>query len=500
VLEAVRYALETDRWNRYTPLAARLLEAETLIQLRRFSEALGLLSFLPQNSNASCLKLKALKGLDDREAFGKVMAAALETYPRDPRPVRMLFEYAADRLPMGRDEEPIALALKRLPFLIEVDPELAYLGTPFIGDTGEARRLVGAYRAIHTPVPSSIPIALNLGILDGKTAIDEFFRNSPGTTEKKLDKGLLEAIWHLLRDDTERDYFKKQLVGFSGLITGDADKDGFVESQVWYEQGIVTAYRYDADQDGLPELTIFFEAGVPMRAAFVLAPDAVQGGKTSIAYPLKDEERVKGILQWEQFPAVLETKLEGVVYKPKPFEFFFFPIYFKRLEGGVLWYPERDPLKGSLAHQTLISSSILVEMPSREFAGAIEQVYLDRGVPQRAYERLDGRIISETSFHLGSPLIQRVDLDLNGYLETVRHFRRSGPGFSVPSPGSGSPISLEEIIEFSESDWDGNGSFEYSEQYPREESGVFDYRVIRSWDINRNGVQRFSEQNLYSKR
>jgi hypothetical protein len=196
----------------------------------------------------------------------------------------------------------------------------------------------------------------------------------------------------------------------------------------------------------------------------------------------------------------LETKLEGVVYKPKPFEFFFFPIYFKRLEGGVLWYPERDPLKGSLAHQTLISSSILVEMPSREFAGAIEQVYLDRGVPQRAYERLDGRIISETSFHLGSPLIQRVDLDLNGYLETVRHFRRSGPGFSVPSPGSGSPISLEEIIEFSESDWDGDGIFEYSEQYPRENAGVFDCRVIRSWDMDRNGTWEFSEQYLYSKK
>ncbi|MDR2494704.1 MAG: hypothetical protein LBD24_05715 [Spirochaetaceae bacterium] len=503
VLEAARRALETDRWNTYSAVSCRLLKAEALLRIGRYDEALADLALVrPRTIDAFCLSLLGLKGLDDRAGFTKLLAEVMSAYPRDPRPVRIFFEYAADRLPLNNEGELMATALRRLPLLIESDRSLAYAGAPFIPDTDEARRILASYWAEGPVVPASVPAALNFGIIDGNDGIDELFKVSLGEEEKPLDKTLLLAVWNLLRDDAQRERFREKLARFSGVITEDENKDGYAEIRVFYREGVLTQYVYDRDQDGLPEWTVFFEAGVPVRMVSVSSPDTdgVRTRRTAAYPPVSQAERIMADVQWEQYPAVLETKLNGVVYTPKPFDFSFFPLYFKRLESGGILYPERNRLVTGIPRQTLASSSIMIERPSGEFRGGVERIELAGGVPQKAREFLRGRLVSETLFHQGAPVSQRVDLDGNGYLETARAFRE-------PKRSGGAPaaddflLKSAGIIAFSESDWDEDGIFEYAERYiyTNEGSGDFSsYTVVRFWDMDRDGVREFSDQIRYA--
>jgi tetratricopeptide (TPR) repeat protein len=480
VLEALRRALEADRWDRYTPAEGRLLEAETLIPLRLYSEALSVLGGLPSGAEADRLRLIALKNLNRRDDFRRLMAAALDRYPWDPAFPRLLLEYAADRLPEGNEGDLVALVLRRLPFLLEVDPELVCAAVPFVRDPAEGSRLLGAYRAAFPPSVSSIPPALNLGLIDEDQAVNELFQNSP------LDKALLQSVWDLLRHDPGRDRFRRNLLGFSGVITEDADKDGFPEIHVFYEGGVLKEYGYDADQDGLEDLRIFFAAGDPREVELVILPDPSPEGRTgtsSFAYPPRDEGRVKALVRWEQYPFVSRVDWEEVTYMLKPQDFSFRPLVFGEFIAGgetPFLFPRRDPQYGRLSKRSLVSFSRVIERPSREFAGAVERIDMEGGVPQRAAEFLAGRIVSTTDFLLGRPQTQRVDLDLDGRAETIRRFRADPAG--VPYTET-----YVKDIESSESDWDGDGIFETGERY------FPDGGVLRSWDMDKDGIREYTE-------
>lgn len=505
VLEAVQHALEIDRWNRYNPALGKALKAEALIRIRRYAEALANLADIPQTINTACLKLLALKGLGDGAGFTAFLAEVMHTYPREPRPIQIFFEYAENRVPAGNEGELMILALKRLPVLLEADRELACRAAPFISDIEEARRIIGAYRAGNTGIPASIPPALNLGLIDGHDGVDELFRTSL-KEEKKLDKGLLLGVWNLLRDDSQRDRFRGHLSDFSGVITEDRNNDGYSESLASYNKGMLIGYTYDEDQDGLPELTVFFEGGIPVRMETVSTPNVADRSRNKpFGYPpVTDTERIKALVYWERYPLVLETRLEEVVYKPKPFDFSLFPLYFTKLAGDGLLYPEHNLYVTGLSSYTLVFSSLIIERPSREFAGAFEQIELDQGIPYKAREFLNGHVVSETAFHLGRPLTQRIDLDGNGHLETIRYFKQP-ENLSLYAGGlaDGNPLDFERIIEFSKSDWNEDGIFEYEERYiyDDEDSGDFaSYTIERFWDMDRDGVLEFSDMLRYVKK
>jgi hypothetical protein len=480
VLEAVRRALEADRWYRYTPVEGKLLEAETLIALRLYSEALLILASLPAGAETDRLRLITLKNLGRREDFRRLMTEALGRYPWDPLFPRILLEYAADRLPGGNEGDLVDLVLRRLPFLLEVDPELVCWVLPFIRDNAEGARLLGAYRAVSTPLPASIPAALNLGLIDEDQAIDELFQNI------LLDKVLIQSVWNLIRHDKGRDRFRRNLSGFSGVITEDADRDGFPEAQVRYGGGAITEYNYDADQDGLADLRVFFSAGVPREAELVMLPEVSGDGgieRPFFAFPVRDEDRVKALIRWDQYPFVLRVESEGISYILRPRDFSFSPLALEEfIAGGTtpFLFPSWNPQYGRLSKRSLVSFSRIIERPGTEFAGAVERIDMDRGIPQKATEFLEGRIVAATEFLLGRPRIQQIDLDLDGRLETIRRFRADLPGEFYPEI-------YKRDIEFSESDWDGDGIFETGEQY------FPDGSLLRSWDMDRDGIREYTE-------
>ncbi|MDR0495251.1 MAG: hypothetical protein LBG95_06465 [Treponema sp.] len=477
-LETVKRAIGTNRWRHYTEARARLLEAEQLITLRRYSSALNSLAayktLAGEDADSALLRLAALKGLvngggdsepDSRARafsppfapveFRRYMLETIDRYPRDPRPLRLFFEYASRRDPDRDDIALMDIAVRRLPFLLETDQELAWMAAPFISDADEARRLVLAYRAgslrhradNFKPNPASIIQALNLGLLDDNDAIDELF------TESVLEREILAAIGNLLRGDEGRDYLARKLHSFTGAITDDEDHDGYAESRAIYHEGSLQEYYHDADQDGVADLFVAFIAGSPQQAEMMILPELGNG-------------RTQVLIYWERYPSVLRTIWETESYTPAPGAFQFSPVKFTELctsktYAGLL-FPRRDSRASGLNRRMLASFAASVQRPSPEFKGGVEQVFLERGRPVRAEVTLNGSIVSFTEFENGYPLIQRLDMDLDGRMETVRHFDRKG-------------------LRSSENDRNGGGLFAAAELYREDGS------IVYSWDLDGNG-------------
>jgi hypothetical protein len=147
--------------------------------------------------------------------------------------------------------------------------------------------------------------------------------------------------------------------------------------------------------------------------------------------------RKQAELRWERYPAVLEVKLDGARYIPRPLDMRFTPVLFPQLCGSGVLFPRRDPLCPPLTRRVLVSQSLRVERPSLEFNGAIELVELNQGIPVRAREYAGDLIVSETEFLRGRPQLQRVDLDFDGRMETVRFFKREYR-----------PVELEELWDY----------------------------------------------------
>jgi hypothetical protein len=123
----------------------------------------------------------------------------------------------------------------------------------------------------------------------------------------------------------------------------------------------------------------------------------------------------------------------------------------------------------------------------------VEWIDLDRGIPLRAVEILNGRPVSVTEFVMGKPVSQRADLDRDSRMETIRRFRAAAVApddGAAPSSGDATwedPLDYKKVVEFSESDWNGDGIFETSEEY------LLDGSVVYSWDMDGDGVREYSE-------
>jgi len=472
VLESLQRAIGTGRWTRYTEAHARLMEADQLIFLRRYSAALDTLvvykAIAGETADAAILRLVALKGLINRSSrteprpesvslpvqveFRRRMLETMDSYPRDPRPLRILFDYANGREPDRDDTALVEIALRRIPFLLEVDQELAWMAAPFISDTVEARRLVAAYRAgslkprqnaDFIPHPASIIQALNLGLIDDNAAIDELF------AESILDRDHINGVGALLRGEEGRNYLSEKLHSFTGAIVEDEDRDEHPESRALYYQGSLQEYYYDADQDNITDMFIVFNAGTPQQV-----------------------ELPTMLILWERYPLVRRAVVGSELYLSAPGGFSFAPIIFEELGGSGkyagLLFPRYNSRGRSISRRVISSFASSVQRPSAEFPGGMEQIFLNRGIPVRAEVTLNNTIVSVTEFENGYPVVQRLDMDLDGRMETVRNFDRSG-------------------IKSSESDWYGGGVFGSAELYREDGS------VVYSWDLDGDGTREYSE-------
>jgi hypothetical protein len=288
-----------------------------------------------------------------------------------------------------------------------------------------------------------------LGVIDEEIALEELFGS-----EKILDLTLLGEIWDLLRREEARALFRRNLSAYSGVITEDADRDGIHETSAEYLAGMLRLSSYDITQNGIHDLVIYYEAGNPQRAFSLIPPEnsraAVNAASPGFGSLTKNRgNRKSAAVRWERYPSVLEAEFDGAKYIPRPLEFYFSPVKFVELWGSGVFFPRWDSLSPPLTRRALVSQSLRVERPSLEFSGGIEVVELNQGIPVRAREYVDALMVLETELLRGRPQLQWVELDLEGHMDTVRHFRRNYR-----------PVELEELwdydrdIDYTAKNWD----------------------------------------------
>jgi len=321
--------------------------------------------------------------------------------------------------------------------------------------------MLAAYRALHSGDRAAIPGALRLGLLYDDDAVEELFAADADTLT--LDADHIRAVWGLLRGDAGRKTFQEKLAAFTGVIEEDYDGDGVVEARAVYRRGMLQRFEDDADQDGEPEVRLDCAAGLPVSGTLSLYR-AGRRGKTSLE------------VVWEAYPqaasAVWRAGEEWQKYFFRPGEGAIAPVRLSPLAGDALLYPRRAAFFSSaftITPRTLAAMAEALERPSQNFAGAVERIELRQGVPLAAqefvflfsYKEEDEKRqkVAETEFVLGRPRLQRLDLDLDGRMETVRHF----------AAGDGGAYLVE-------SDWDGDGLPEYREEYR-------DGKTLRSWEL-----------------
>jgi len=506
VIESLDMAIDINKWDKYSEYDALLLKAKMLISICKYHDALICLdqidaigSHAENVASAVMLRLLALSGVIsgkeqgyDSNAiayataqFRSQVLLAMDRFPRDPRPLRIFFEYARNRkpqpseLPEG-DLNLLELALRRLPFLLEADPELAWIAAPFMRNIDDAKRSVASYRSgslskdeKFKPNPASIPVALNLGLIDDKLATEEIFSVD---TEKDpvIKKELIIDTYKLLRSEEGRDSFTRKLLTFSGSIIVDNDNDDYIETIVHYRTGFINylvivddvTVNFGLDND--PEKISFLGFYPPYNFTNYFSLQRVN-------------------LQWERYPYVKQVELDKEIFKFGPAVFSYAPINFIELGGSDtlsgLLYPELKNQSVDLTTHTFLSFCSSYTRPSVEINGTIETLYMDSGVIYRAVETLNGQQVSVTEFEKGLPVIQHIDLDLDGRMETIRRFNRPPANFNM----QWDILDYRRLIVSSESDWAGDGLYKTKEVY------LSDGSVVYYFDMDGDGEMDYSE-------
>jgi len=536
-------AIETNRWVSYNETQALLLKTEAQIAVRNYSGAVSSLDRIGERGetagtvqmreDAAMLRLLALRGMLSgfvpgyntiliQPQFRSLVLQAMDRFPRDPRPLKIFLEYAHNREPEmsllpESDINLLEFALRRLPFLLESDPELARLAAPFIRDISEARRLLSTYRAggipniqnrDFRPHPASIPAALNLGLIDDFTAAEELFSGSVSYNNPLpsiiipdgnpvLDRDIIIETYRLLRSEEGRDFFTQKLLSFTGIIICDEDRDGYTDYSVYYHSGVIRHFNYDRDQNNIYDLIIEFDAnGVPDFATYNLI------GRSA---PV--------IIDWERYPSVAQVILDGPqeilrfldpnwsfspdvlyltsneVFRFGPGDFQYAPVNFFRIGGSRsltgLNFPEAAWQFIDLSYRSLFSFCSSFTRSSAEIKGASETIYMNRGVLLQAVETLNGRQVSVTEFERGLPVIQHIDLDLDGRMETIRRFRRPSQDYVWNDL-----LDYRGLTASSESDFRGDGRFKTMEVYQTDGSIVYYYDMDGSGSYNYSETRR----------
>jgi tetratricopeptide (TPR) repeat protein len=502
-------AIETDRWVNYNEVQALLLKARMHISMRDYYNAMICLDRIDSSdsravsagADAMMLRLLVLRGMASGKESGYdyVYAAAqfrsnillaMDRFPRDPRPLRIFFEYAHNKNPRSSelpesDINLLELALRRLPFLLEADPELAWMAAPFIRNIDDARRSCASYRSgsLYTgenfkPAPASVPVALNLGLIDDKMAIDELFAVTDENETRAIKKEILINTYNLLRSEEGRDLFTRKLLSFTGSIIIDDDNDGYIENIVHYNNGFINSLVDYMSNNNDFHITVNFglDNDPEKVSVFIVKND-----------PSPEQDSSKRVnLQWERYPFVKQAELANETFTFGPAVFNYAPVAFMELGGSDklsgLLYPVLSDQYITLTYHSLLSFCSSYSRPSQEIDGAAETIYMDQGVILRVVETLNGRQVSVTDFEKGLPVTQHIDLDLDGRMETIRIFRRPPSDYEWKDL-----LDYRRLLSSSESDWSGDGLYKTMEVY------LPDGSVVYSFDMDGGGEMNYSE-------
>jgi len=497
-------AIQTNRWTIHNENSALMLKAQTLIILRDYYGAVSCLNIIGSHAesnaqiraDAEMMRLTALRGIalgaggnpQTLAVFRSGVLNAMDRYPRDPRPLRIFFEYAAssvmgaNRLPQisslpDSDINLLDLAIRRLPFLLDTDPDLAWMAAPFMRDTDAARRTLSSYRSGglssqlgFIPNPASIPPALNLGLISDRAAIEELFMLR-SNQELTLDKKILTDTYDMLRSEEGRDLFTLRLLSFTGYIITDEERDGYAENSAYYRNGLIVHSTHYFIQDNVTDMYMDYGLNYDPQKFTV---------------PVLGQTQTRAEIIWERYPSIIQARFGNETFNFGPANFQYAPVSLIELGGSnsfnSILFPVISNRYVDITYRTLVSFCSTLTRPSLEFDGAMETIFLSGGVIQYVTEEINGMQISVTEFDRGLPSVQYIDIDLDGRMETIRRFRRPPSDYVWQDL-----FDYRRLLASSESDFRGDGRFKTMEVYQLDGSIVYYY------DLDGSGTMNYSE-------
>jgi antitoxin component YwqK of YwqJK toxin-antitoxin module len=435
-------SIKTERWNLYTKTDALLLSAQIQIRLRRYNDALRLLKDCNESEESALLRILALKGAlknNDSifESFTKELENALQRYPNNKEFTKIAFTWAAEQKASQKNSLFVQTFLEKLNLIRNVNDDVLYMAAPFFYNEEETQKqLLVWYSASNGVVPNyALPVLLNYGIVDEGIVISKLFEN------ETIDAGVIKEVYKHLRTDLERENFRKEISGYTGVITEDYDADGYIEARTTYQNGFMTSFTLDSSQNGITNTEIIISAGTPVQVTHsTLANNVPAGDPTegvNLISPVFQENTVQQLqITYTNYPIVTKAVLKTcdtennkdkvlLTFYFSPNNFFHKPIDFEQLAGpfGLPFPTLINKESFYTGVKMLWAHSYEVETAGKNFKNSKLILQLKNEILLSAREYIDNTLVSEDFFTNGRLYERRIDMDLDGKLETRIRFQ-----------------------------------------------------------------------------
>lgn len=441
-------------WHRFNPEDASLLRANLNVNMKRYAEALRIVSSLSfEISDAALIRAKALYGLGRRKEAEDVILQALDRHSFDPRFPKLFLVQERDIKKTVYSKNIANRILENLYVWKDNDPLLLPLSVYFEDDDKINRRNLKIYREMHTNfLPSyttqelffageTILSNINYGILSDEASIRELFSLKVGLKDFSTGKKITQnAIYkeHLLQlakivgNQDSRELIKSLLLNYSGVILEDENKDGIAESTIYYKAGRPDVALFDRDQNGYPSFIVECNFGIPKK---VLVGNEMH------------------TLIYDEYPFVSSFQMQDDFFQIRPHVLKWQAFTLERLK--LMLFSDTEKHK-SFFVLTLNPNIKEINEASLKHVAAYKEVkkedekirtFYDRGEIISLETRIDNEVVSLVNYKNGIPSIEKNDIDRDGYFEKLQEFDRYG--------------NIKKISV----DFNKDGIFEYNEFY-----------------------------------
>ena len=441
-------------WHRFNPEDALRLKASLSVSTKQYQDALRIVESLSfEDSDVALIRAKALYGLERRREAEDVILQALDRYSFDSRFPKLFLVQEKDRKQTSYSKTIANRIIENLYVWKDNEPILLPLSVSFEDDDKINRRNLKIYREMHTHfLPSytaqelffageTIISNINYGILSDEASIRELFSLKVCLKDFSTGKKIVHnAIYkeHLLQlakivgNQDSRELIKSLLLNYSGVLLDDENKDGIVETTIYYKAGRPDVALFDREQNGYPSFVVECNFGIPKK---VLIGDEMH------------------ILTYDEYPFVASYQMQDDFFQMRPRILRWQAFTLERLK--LMLFSDSEKHK-SFFVLTLNSNIKEITEASLKRIAAYKEVkkedekirtFYDRGEIISLETRIDNEVVSLVNYKNGSPSIEKNDIDRDGYFEKLQEFDRYG--------------NIKKIsIDFNK-----DGVFEYNETY-----------------------------------
>ena len=449
-----------------------LLLARLYIETKRYSESLQLVEALAfPSADRDFYRASALYGLGRDAQARDVIEAALTRWSFDVRFPRLFFLQERDKSMTRAGKKLADSLLQQLYVWIEQEPALAVYAAPFDPNPQENSRRLKVYRNMHATDAQNLDARTQLaavlaelryGVIDEKTAVEEFFAVKTVDSLPVKDTTPVPALYsdqlielcRLTGTNDMRKEIGSRLSAFSGVLLEDDNHDYIPDTAVFFEQGRPASAYFDPNQDEVYEYQVHCNFGAPdliftPKNGYAVQYDSYPAVHSIVHRAEKREYTMRPLaLRWEP---VSQTELDLRLRDTDADAPAFFTL---RLRDNARLLQEHD----------FIFSVLYSEEPAPSDTNAVMRMHFEDGRIISAEIKTGTQTLALARYRNGVLAQKEYDYDSDGFFEVLEQYDKHGK--------------LEKISV----DTNKDKVFEYYEVYKT------DGTVIKNWDENGDGI------------